>query len=241
MTRAAIKRRRMMRRLVAFATLLARHRAGIYLTMTMLFRISTIQVQTADGTAGDRDRGLFRDSILQALGVQPEENIFSFDPGEGSGAGRQFPLLESIKVVRDYPNTVVVQVTEAVPAYAVQTGSRWLTLSDKFKILSAETAQPEGLCTLYGGKRMTALRDSWLWFGDDADDSKRHRLDTAESQSTVEATKTMEALTALQAKLEEYELLDDVTRHGICRHRSSSIFVSGSGQRAAGHAERSGL
>ena len=117
----------------------------------MLFRISAIQVQTADGTQVTEIAGYSADSILQTLGVQVEENIFSFDSGaKAAELERQYPLLESIRVVRDYPNTVVVQVTEATPTYAVQAGSSWLTLSDKFKILSADPAQPDGLCTLYG-------------------------------------------------------------------------------------------
>ena len=67
-------------------------------------------------------------------------------------------------MVRDYPNTVVVQVTEATPTYAVQAGSSWLTLSDKFKILSADPAQPDGLCTLYGGEATTAAPGEQLSF-----------------------------------------------------------------------------
>lgn len=111
LTRAALKRRRM-----AFVTLLAVIAAGVYLTMTMLFKIGTIQVQTEDGTVVQEAGGYSSSEIIQALGVAPEENIFSFDPGEKEAAlERQFPLLESIRVVRDYPNTVVVQVTEAVP------------------------------------------------------------------------------------------------------------------------------
>ena len=83
--------------------------------------------------------GYSADSILQQMGVQLEENIFSFEPGEKAAVLEQnFPLLGSIKVIRDYPNTVVVQVTEAVPAYAVQNGSKWLVISDKWKILSEE-------------------------------------------------------------------------------------------------------
>ena len=41
LTRAALKRRRMLRRLMAFVTLLAVIAAGVYLTMTMLFKIGT--------------------------------------------------------------------------------------------------------------------------------------------------------------------------------------------------------
>ena len=153
LTRAALKRRRMLRRLMAFVTLLAVIAAGVYLTMTMLFKIGTIQVQTADGTVVQEVGGYSSSQILQALGVQTEENIFSFDPAaKEAELEKQFPLLESIRVVRDYPNTVVVQVTEAVPTYAMQTKSGWLTLSDQFKILACESAQPEELKTLYGGE-----------------------------------------------------------------------------------------
>ena len=213
LTRAALKRRRMMRRLMAFMTLLAVIAAGVYLTMTMLFKIGTIQVQTEDGTVVQEAGGYSSSEIIQALGVAPEENIFSFDPGEKEAAlERQFPLLESIRVVRDYPNTVVVQVTEAVPAYAMQTQSGWLTLSDQFKILACGSAQPEGLKTLYGGEAKTTAPGEQLSFAaEDAADSTA-ASDSAAASSPEEADKKIETLTALQAKLEEYELLDDVTR-----------------------------
>ena len=213
LTRAALKRRRMLLRLMAFVTLLAVIAAGVYLTMTMLFKIGTIQVQTEDGTVVQEAGGYSSSEIIQALGVAPEENIFSFDPGEKEAAlERQFPLLESIRVVRDYPNTVVVQVTEAVPAYAMQTQSGWLTLSDQFKILACGSAQPEGLKTLYGGEAKTTAPGEQLSFAaEDAADSTA-ASDSAAASSPEEADKKMETLTALQAKLEEYELLDDVTR-----------------------------
>ena len=213
LTRAALKRRRMLRRLMAFVTLLAVIAAGVYLTMTMLFKIGTIQVQTEDGTVVQEAGGYSSSEIIQALGVAPEENIFSFDPGEKEAAlERQFPLLESIRVVRDYPNTVVVQVTEAVPAYAMQTQSGWLTLSDQFKILACGSTQPEGLKTLYGGEAKTTAPGEQLSFAaEDAADSTA-ASDSAAASSPEEADKKMETLAALQAKLEEYELLDDVTR-----------------------------
>ena len=213
LTRAALKRRRMLRRLMAFVTLLAVIAAGVYLTMTMLFKIGTIQVQTADGTVVQEVGGYSSSQILQALGVQTEENIFSFDPAaKEAELEKQFPLLESIRVVRDYPNTVVVQVTEAVPTYAMQTKSGWLTLSDQFKILACGSAQPEGLKTLYGGEAKTTAPGEQLSFAaEDAADSTA-TSDSAAASSPEEADKKIETLTALQAKLEEYELLDDVTR-----------------------------
>lgn len=213
-TRATLRRRRILRRLTAFAMLLCVIGAGIYLTMTMLFRINSIQVQTPDGKQVSEIAGYSADSILQQMGVQLEENIFSFEPGEKAAVLEQnFPLLGSIKVIRDYPNTVVVQVTEAVPAYAVQNGSKWLVISDKWKILSEESTQPEGLCTLYGGKLQDTTPGQGFWFVDDADAASASGSETAESESTVSTENDrMEALRTLRSKLEEYGLSQDVTR-----------------------------
>lgn len=217
-TRATLRRRRMLRRLTAFAMLLCVIGAGIYLTMTMLFRINSIQVQTPDGKQVTEIAGYSADSILQQMGVQLEENIFSFEPGEKAAVLEQnFPLLGSIKVIRDYPNTVVVQVTEAVPAYAVQNGSKWLVISDKWKILSEESTQPEGLCTLYGGKLQDTTPGQGFWFVDDADaasaSGSASGSEAAESESAVSTeTARMEALRTLRSKLEEYGLSQDVTR-----------------------------
>ena len=214
LTRAAIRRRRMLRRLATFGLLLCVIGIGMYLTVTMLFRISVIQVQTADGTQVTEIAGYSADSILQTLGVQVEENIFSFDPGaKAAELERQYPLLESIRVVRDYPNTVVVQVTEAVPAYAVQNGSKWLVISDKWKILSEESTQPEGLCTLYGGKLQDTAPGQAFCLVEDADAASASGSEAAGSESTADTGDArMEALSTLVSKLEEYGLSQDVTR-----------------------------
>ena len=207
------QRRRMLRRLMAFVTLLAVIAAGVYLTMTMLFKIGTIQVQTADGTVVQEVGGYSSSQILQALGVQTEENIFSFDPAaKEAELEKQFPLLESIRVVRDYPNTVVVQVTEAVPTYAMQTKSGWLTLSDQFKILACESAQPEELKTLYGGEPVSVTPGDQLTFAAQADPAASDASGSAAASAAVQTDDRLDALNELQAKLEEYGMLDDVTR-----------------------------
>ena len=212
-TRATLRRRRILRRLTAFAMLLCVIGAGIYLTMTMLFRVNSIQVQTTDGTQVSEIAGYSAQSILQVLDVQMEQNIFSFEPSAKEAVlEQQFPLLESIKVVRDYPNTVVVRVTEATPTYAVQEGSRWLVVSDTFKILSTEDSQPQGLCTLYGGTVQDDAPGQQLLFG--IADEAAAGSDSAASQPDGEATQEalMNALETLRSKLEEYGMLADVTR-----------------------------
>lgn len=115
LTRAAIRRRRAIRRLTALALLLCVIGVGVYLTVTMLFKINTLQV-VSDGAVVSEVGGYSSAEILEALGVHVEENIFSFDPAEKSAAlERQFPLLENIHVERDYPNTVVVRPMRPPP------------------------------------------------------------------------------------------------------------------------------
>lgn len=215
-TRAVMRRRRMMRRLAAFAVLLVVIGVGFYLTLTMLFRINSIQVQTADGAQVQEIAGYTSDQILQALGVQNEDNIFSFDPKSKAAAlERQFPLLESIQVERDYPNAVVVRVTEATAVYAMQTTSGWLTLSDHFKILACDAAQPAGLCTLYGGDPVSVQPGDQLNFEAPQPESAAASEDASEASSAAEEVpedNRLDTLETLRSKLEEYGLLADVTR-----------------------------
>ncbi|MGN0708213.1 MAG: cell division protein FtsQ/DivIB [Faecalibacterium sp.] len=209
LTRAEVRRRRMMRRLTAFVLTLCVIGAGVYLTVTMLFKINSIQVQTADGAVVQEVGGYSSSAILQALGVQLEENIFSFRPEEKAAAlEKVFPLLEQIKVVRHYPNAVVVQVTEAEPAYGMQTRSSWLTLSASLKILSA-SLEPPGLPTLYGGEPVSSIPGEQLSFAlpaaADADDPDGE-------EASAPADTRLESLNTLLASLEKHGLLADVTR-----------------------------
>lgn len=215
LTRAAIRRRRLMRRLTALVMLLCVIGAGVYLTVTMLFKISSIQVQTADGVVQEAG-GYTSDQILQALDVHPEENIFSFDPGSKAAAlEKVFPMLEDIRVERDYPGTVVVRVTEARPAWAMQTSSGWLTLSGSLKILEKDPAQPAGLPTLYGGEPVSAEPGEQLTFAAEpkADSTPDSAADSSASGTVEEeADQRLESLNTLLAALDAAGMSADVTR-----------------------------
>lgn len=218
MTRKALRRRRAIQRLTALAMLLCVIAAGIYLTVTMLFKISTIQVRTADGVVSEAG-GYTSEQILQALGVQLEENIFSFDPAaKAASLEKVFPMLEDIKVERDYPSTVVVRVTEAQPAYAMQTSSGWLTLSASLKILAVDSAQPTGLPTLYGGEPVSSNPGDQLSFEEEkpADSAASESAsDSASASSTVEeeaGDKRLDSLNTLLTALDTIGMRGDVTR-----------------------------
>lgn len=214
LTRAAVRRRRAIRRLTALALLLCVIGVGVYLTVTMLFKINTLEV-AVDGEVVQEVGGYSSAEILQALGVHAEENIFSFDPAEKAAAlEKQFPLLENIRVERDYPNTVVVRTNAATAVYAMQTSSGWLSLSAGLKILDKDSAQPD-LIILCGGEPVSTTPGTQLEFetgpsgpssGSAASDS------TASSEAGPPTDKRIESLNTLLTALDSSELGADVTR-----------------------------
>ena len=216
LTRKVLRRRRIIRRLTALAMLLCVIAAGIYLTVTMLFKISAIQVRTADGVVSEAG-GYSSEQIVQALGVNLEENIFSFDPASKAAALEQvFPMLENIRVERDYPGTVVIQVTEAQPAYTMQTSGGWLTLSASLKILSSDGAQPADLPTLYGGEPVSQTPGTQLSFEQPAPASSAASdsaaSDSASGTAEEEGDKRLDSLNTLLAALDALGMRGDVTR-----------------------------
>ena len=214
LTRAAVRRRRAIRRLTALALLLCVIGVGVYLTVTMLFKINTLEV-AVDGEVVQEVGGYSSAEILQALGVHAEENIFSFDPAEKAAAlEKQFPLLENIRVERDYPNTVVVRTNAATAVYAMQTSGGWLSLSAGLKILDKDSAQPD-LIVLCGGEPVSTTPGTQLEFetessgassGSAASDS------AASSEAGPPTDKRLESLNTLLTALDSSELGADVTR-----------------------------
>ena len=214
LTRAAVRRRRAIRRLTALALLLCVIGVGVYLTVTMLFKINTLEV-AVDGEVVQEVGGYSSAEILQALGVHAEENIFSFDPAEKAAAlEKQFPLLENIRVERDYPNTVVVRTNAATAVYAMQTSSGWLSLSAGLKILDKDSAQPD-LIILCGGEPVSTTPGTQLEFetGPSGPSSGSAASDSAASSEAGPPTdKRIESLNTLLTALDSSELGADVTR-----------------------------
>ena len=120
-------------------------------------------------------------------------------------------MLENIRVERDYPGTVVIQVTEAQPAYTMQTSGGWLTLSASLKILSSDAAQPAGLPTLYGGEPVSQTPGTQLSFEQPAPASSA-ASDSASGTAEEAGDKRLDSLNTLLAALDALGMRGDVTR-----------------------------
>lgn len=208
LTRAAIRRRRAIRRLTALALLLCVIGVGVYLTVTMLFKINTLQV-VSDGAVVSEVGGYSSAEILEALGVHVEENIFSFDPAEKSAA-----LEPAVPSAGEHPCGAGLSqygggaADAATAAYAMQTSGGWLSLSAGLKILDKTAAQPE-LPVLYGGEPESATPGVQLEF---AADTPAASDSAASSEAAAPADKRLDSLNTLLTALDSSGLGADVTR-----------------------------
>lgn len=151
MTRGEMRRRRRRRRWLAFFFVVFLMAVGFILSVTVLFKVKYIVVENLDKTT-PANTGIYTEAaILGALAVPLEENLFGFSAAEKQAEMElQLPYLETIKVRRRLPDTVVVQVAPATESWCAKTDSGWAILSDGLKVLKVQTDQPADLPVITG-------------------------------------------------------------------------------------------
>lgn len=151
MTRGEMRRRRRRRRWLAFFFVVFLMAVGFILSVTVLFKVKHIVVENLDKTTPANTGIYTEDAILGALAVPLEENLFGFSAAEKQAEMElQLPYLETIKVRRRLPDTVVVQVAPATESWCAKTDAGWAILSDGLKVLKVQTDQPADLPVITG-------------------------------------------------------------------------------------------
>lgn len=161
LSRGEMRRRRRRRRLLAVFFVLALMGVGAILSVTVLFKVKHIVVENLDKTTPANTGIYTENAILGALAVPLEENLFAFSVAEKQAAMElQLPYLETIRVRRRLPGTVVVQVAPATETWCAKTEAGFLVLSAGLKVLKVADAAPAELplITGYGVTAATAGR-----------------------------------------------------------------------------------
>lgn len=119
---------------------------GLWASATVLFKISEITVEMPEGeVVYDTNR------ITAAFGHAPGDNLFGFSANETQqNIAAALPYLETVKIRRRLPDTVIIAVTPAVEASVVESASGWAVLSQSYKVLRLEAGPPEGLVRIDG-------------------------------------------------------------------------------------------
>lgn len=142
-THKQARARRKRKRLIQGGLLAVFLVAGLVLSLTVLFPISDFRVEgeTSYSTA----------EIIAAFGHETGENIFRFRiSSTEEEMALKLPYLETLKVRRRLPGTVVFIVTPAQETYYALLEDTGVVLSQDMKVLRLCAERPAGLCLFEG-------------------------------------------------------------------------------------------
>ncbi len=116
---------------------------ALFLAMALFFKITDITVEGP--------RRYTAQQIIDASGVEPDGSIFFLDASKAQIAIKDaLPYIDTVKIARRLPGTVVITVTESVgEAYFSAAGAYWIT-DAAGRILEKTDAAPTGLTELRG-------------------------------------------------------------------------------------------
>ncbi len=213
LTKAALRRKKAKRRVCTVLLVLLALIIGVVLSIVLLFKVTTIELQSPSGDIADT--GVYTEELVIAkLGIELEENIFGFNEKEKEEAlSTALPLLEQIDIVRKFPNTVYVRLAPAKESYTIKAGENWLILSSELRVISMDNEQPN-LPLLMGATPVSWTTGEKLSFVEDAQDeiARQEAIAKGEIATDTQALPTRkETLDNLFLELEERDLLKDVT------------------------------
>ncbi len=115
---------------------------AVILSMVIFFRVETVLVE---GNAY-----YSQEEILQACGVASGDNLLTLSRSKISGS-IMAPLkyVDSVKVTRQLPDTLIIRVTEGKPKYALQdTAGSWYLITAQGKVVEQIEARQAGEFTI---------------------------------------------------------------------------------------------
>ena len=134
---------------------------GVILCFTVLFKTEKINV--------NGDLYYEPEQVVAFSNVSQGQNIFvgswNSTPEE---IVKNLPYIESAEINFSVPDTINIDVKNAVPAYAIQDGNGYLIVSSKGRILDTVTYKTDDLVVLKCGEINTKTKGSYIDFGDDS-------------------------------------------------------------------------
>ncbi|MDD3193089.1 MAG: FtsQ-type POTRA domain-containing protein [Oscillospiraceae bacterium] len=141
----------------------------IILTTTVFFKIKTI---TVTGSEHYDDR-----SLIISSGILLEENMFRLKDGQiKEKLIEEYSYIAAVKIRRRLPDTIILEITEADPAGAIDAGAGYTLISGEGRVLECNTpVLPEEMPVVMGFSEETPAQGSYL-DETDSENVKRMRL-----------------------------------------------------------------
>ena len=210
MTRAEMRRRRLARRLTAFGLLLCVIGAGVYLTVTMLFKINTIQLQLADTAP-----------VEQAGGYSSQEDSL---PHWGWPAARISSVLTQMPRHRPWSSSSPAGADPGgagLPQHRCGAGGRGCAYLGNGnqqglayplgpdEVLECSGDQPQ-LPTLYGGEPVSTAPGTQVEYTAPVPEAPESSAESSAAEPAPDGR--LEALDTLTTSLAQHGLMEGVTR-----------------------------
>jgi len=144
---------------------------GVVLSLTVFFKIGAITIKGTDKYPADEMR--------QKTGISIGDNLFRANLKQARANLMQYPYVADVKLTRNYPPEIVVQITEEVAAAALQQGSGYTLVSADGRILEENAQLPEGVIPITGVTFEGQPGDYPAVAPKDADDAAREKADDA--------------------------------------------------------------
>lgn len=108
----------------------------LIICLNFFFRVEKIEVV---GTAR-----YSADEIISLSDISPGVSIFSVSGKDLAGVTEKLAYIKNLRVVRKFPDTVVITVTEDEPWYYTELYGEYFILSDEFRVLERVAQKPDG-------------------------------------------------------------------------------------------------
>jgi cell division protein FtsQ len=134
-------RRRWLVRLGIVAALFAVAALGVAATRSPLLDVDTVEVVGADRTG--------RHTVLATVDDLPGTAMLDVDPDAVGDAVSELPWVSAVEVRREWPSTVIVELTERTGVAVVAVDERtWQTVDAEGRVLAEQPERPAGLVSL---------------------------------------------------------------------------------------------
>lgn len=118
--------------------------AGVAMSLTVFFKINSVSVQ-----GGTRYRS---DDILTVAGIEIGTNLFMADT-ENARADilSSFPYIEQARVRRMFPDSIIIELTEATPYAALRGPGGYMLITEEGRVLDTDLSElPYGFVQVIG-------------------------------------------------------------------------------------------
>lgn len=142
--------------------------SGVTLSLTVFFNIETITVNGSSLNSAEQ--------IISQSGIKKGDNLFRINPEKAEKMlTNNMDNIDTVRVERKFPSSLVIHVTDAVPTYYVADGGSYTVISEGKRILDTGVAKEQVKASI----RLEGLEVSGFQKGDfiaEKDDNKLELL-----------------------------------------------------------------